>query len=284
MLKGVGMACVLVGAVALGVQCVRRRQLEQAQLRQFFTAFYGMERELRCRSPDLGELLEQASRQTGGAVGQFFRGCQAALCQLDAHAFDTVWAEQLTKTSFQLNPNAREAIRTVGTVLGQSPKAGDSFISGQSVELTISGGSTMVPDLAGRSHEEAAALLKESSLTEGTPVYVEVTDASQVGQVLAQMPAVGTMAVLDASVTLTVGIESEPYQGEVSLDLPQADHDRVLRVTLELDGEERVEYEGTVDAAGGNVLIPLSATVEGEAPCRIYLDGELYLEQTVALR
>ena len=67
MLKGVGMACVLVGAVALGVQCVRRRQLEQAQLRQFFTAFYGMERELRCRSPDLGELLEQASRQTGGS-------------------------------------------------------------------------------------------------------------------------------------------------------------------------------------------------------------------------
>lgn len=172
----------------------------------------------------------------------------------------------------------------VGTVLGQSPKAGDSFISGQSVELTISGGSTMVPDLAGRSHEEAAALLKESSLTEGTPVYVEVTDASQVGQVLAQMPAVGTMAVLDASVTLTVGIESEPYQGEVSLDVPQADHDRVLRVTLELDGEERVEYEGTVDAAGGNVLIPLSATVEGEVPCRIYLDGELYLEQTVTLR
>ena len=172
----------------------------------------------------------------------------------------------------------------VGTVLGQSPKAGESFISGQSVELTISGGSTMVPDLAGRSHEEAATLLKESSLTEGTPVYVEVTDASQVGQVLAQMPAVGTMAVLDASVTLTVGIESEPYQGEVSLDVPQADHDRVLRVTLELDGEERVEYEGTVDAAGGNVLVPLSATVEGEVPCRIYLDGELYLEQTVTLR
>lgn len=172
----------------------------------------------------------------------------------------------------------------VGTVLGQSPKAGDSFISGQSAELTISGGSTMVPDLTGRPHEEAVALLRDSSLTEGTPVYVEVTDASQVGQVLAQMPAVGTMAVLDAPVTLTVGIESEPYQGELSIDLPEADHDRALRVTLELDGEERVEYEGTAAAAGGNVLVPLSATVEGEVPCRVYLDGELYLEQTVTLR
>lgn len=172
----------------------------------------------------------------------------------------------------------------VGTVLGQSPKAGDSFISGQSAELTISGGSTMVPDLTGRPHEEAVALLRDSSLTEGTPVYVEVTDASQVGQVLAQMPAVGTMAVLDAPVTLTVGIESEPYQGELSIDLPEADHDRALRVTLELDGEERVEYEGTAAAAGGNVLVPLSATVEGEVPCRVYLDGELYLEQNVTLR
>lgn len=172
----------------------------------------------------------------------------------------------------------------VGTVLGQSPKAGDSFISGQSAELTISGGSTMVPDLTGRPHEEAVALLRDSSLTEGTPVYVEVTDASQVGQVLAQMPAVGTMAVLDAPVTLTVGIESELYQGELSIDLPEADHDRTLRVTLELDGEERVEYEGTAAAAGGNVLVPLSATVEGEVPCRVYLDGELYLEQNVTLR
>ena len=172
----------------------------------------------------------------------------------------------------------------VGTVLGQSPKAGDSFISGQSAELTISGGSTMVPDLTGRSHEEATAMLRESSLTEGTPVYVEVSEESQVGQVLAQMPAVGTMAVLDAPVTLTVGIESEPYQGELSLDLPAADHDRVLRVTLELDGEERVEYEGTAAATSGSVLVPLSATVKGEVLCRVYLDGEFYREETVTLR
>ena len=38
---------------------------------------------------------------------------------MDAHAFDTIWAEQLTQTPFQLNPNAQEAIRTVGTVLGR---------------------------------------------------------------------------------------------------------------------------------------------------------------------
>ena len=172
----------------------------------------------------------------------------------------------------------------VGTVLGQNPKAGESYLSGQSAELTISGGSTMVPELTGRSHEDAAALLRDSSLTEGTPIYVEVTDPAQVGQVLAQMPVVGTMAVLDAPVTLTVGIESEPYQGELSLELPEAAGDRALRVTLVIDGEEHTEYEGTVSAAGGNVLVPLSATVEGEVLCRVYVEGEMYLEKAVTLR
>lgn len=119
MLKGLGMVCVLAGAVTLGMQCVRRRQLEQAQLRQFFAAFYEMERELRCRSPDLAELLGQTSRQTGGIVGRFFQACQAALCQLDAHAFDAIWVEELAKNPFQLTHNAREAVRTVGTVLGR---------------------------------------------------------------------------------------------------------------------------------------------------------------------
>ena len=172
----------------------------------------------------------------------------------------------------------------VGTVLGQNPKAGESYLSGQSAELTISGGSTMVPELTGRSHEDAAALLRDNSLTEGTPIYVEVTDPAQVGQVLAQMPVVGTMAVLDAPVTLTVGIESEPYQGELSLELPEAAGDRALRVTLVIDGEEHTEYEGTVSAAGGNVLVPLSATVEGEVLCRVYVEGEMYLEKAVTLR
>lgn len=119
MLRGVGMACVLAGAVALGVQCVRRRQMEQRQLRQFFTAFYGMERELRCRSPDLAELLRQAAEQANGAVRQFFQSCRDALCQLESHAFGAIWAEQLTQVPFQLPQSDREVLLTVGNVLGR---------------------------------------------------------------------------------------------------------------------------------------------------------------------
>ena len=171
-----------------------------------------------------------------------------------------------------------------GTVLAQSPSADESFIAGQDVELTISGGSTMIPEVTGRSREEAVQLLHESSLTEGAPIYVEVSDSEQIGQVLMQTPAAGTMAVLDAPVTLTVGIASEPYQGELSISPPAAEQDRVLRVVMVVDGEEHTEYEGTIAAGNANVmLIPLSSDTEGGVLCRVYLDGELFMEETVEL-
>lgn len=172
----------------------------------------------------------------------------------------------------------------VGTVLSQNPAAGSTFTPGQSIELSISGGSTMVPDTLGRTGEEAAALLEDSQLVPGTPLYVETSDSSQVGMVLAQTPASGTLAVLGAPVTLSIGVESQPYHGELALNLPAADKERQLRVTLMIDGEEKTEYEGTLAASGGGaMIIPLSSTVSGELECRIYLDGEWFGGQTVNL-
>ena len=175
--------------------------------------------------------------------------------------------------------------RPVGTVLEQNPVAGAGYSAGQTVELTVSGGSTMVPDVMGRSREDAVKMLEESNLTEASPDYVETSDSSQIGQVLAQSPVAGTMVTLSAPVTLTIGMESQPYQGELSLSIPVADYDRALRVTLVIDGEERTKYEGTIAAGSqNNMLIPMSANVAGELTCYIYLDGELFEEKSVMLR
>ena len=66
--------------------------------------------------------------------------------------------------------------------------------------------------------------------------------------------------------------------------MPTADHERSLRVTLNIDGDERTEYEGTLAADMHSVMIiPLSSHVEGELECRVYLDGELFSEETVTL-
>jgi len=181
------------------------------------------------------------------------------------------------------------AVKTVssspaGTVLEQNPLAGSPFTAGQTVELTISGGSTMIPEVAGRTREDASALIAESSLTEATPIFVETTDPQQIGMVLLQSPTSGTMAVIGAPVTLTIGIESQPFHGELALDLPAADTERQLRVTLVTDEKEITEYEGTLAAdAPGAMIVPISAAVEGELTCRVYLDGELFLEEAVML-
>ena len=172
----------------------------------------------------------------------------------------------------------------VGTILPQSPEAGLPFTPELPVELTISGGSTLIPGTTGYTREEAARVIQQNSLTEAPPIYVETTDPAQVGVVLAQSPASGSLAVIGAPVTLTIGIESQPYQGELALALPDAEQDRQLRVTLVLGDEEKTEYEGTLSAGEQSVmLIPISANAEGEVTCRVYLDGELYSEETVLL-
>ena len=195
-------------------------------------------------------------------------------------------AQRLKERGFG-NTIAMKVVSTApaGTVLEQLPQAGDGYTPGQSVELTISGGSAMVPEVAGRTLEEALKMLSENGLTAGKPVSVETTDPGQIGQVLAQTPNSGSMVVLGAPITLTVGIESQPYQGELSLSIPAAEQERILRVTLLINGTETTEYEGTLAAGNESVmLIPLSATLSGDLTCRIYLNGELFQEETVTLR
>ena len=197
---------------------------------------------------------------------------EAAAQRLTDRGFDSIIAVKIVSTS----PS--------GTVLEQNPPANGPFTPGQTVELTISGGSTMIPEVTGRIRADASALIQESSLTEASPVYVETSDPAQVGMVLAQSPASGTMAVVGAPVTLTIGMESQPYHGELALDVPSADHERKLRVTIVVDGMESVEYEGTLAADMHSVMIiPISANVDGELPCRVYLDGELFSEEAVIL-
>ncbi len=203
------------------------------------------------------------------------------VCGLDYE----VAANRLTERGFG-RVVAMKVVSTsaVGTVLDQTPRAGAPFTPGQSVELTISGGSTMVPEVTGRSREDAIELLMESSLTEASATFVETSDPEQIGQVLAQNPAAGTMMAIGSPVTLTIGIESQPYQGELALTVPESETESLLRVMLIIDNVEVVEFEGTLAAGDQRVmLIPISANTEGEVTCRVYLDNVLFSEEYVTL-
>ncbi|MBE5801284.1 MAG: Stk1 family PASTA domain-containing Ser/Thr kinase [Clostridiales bacterium] len=173
----------------------------------------------------------------------------------------------------------------LGRVLAQNPQAGGSYAIGQSVELTISGGSTLVPDVAGKTLDEATALLKDSSLTMAEPQYQEVLDAQQVGKVMAQEPIAGTLVVMDAPVTLTIAKAAKQFKAETLVELTAADHDRELLVVLMENGGEAEQYR-SMYAAGqsGPMIIPVSSDQSGPMICRIYLDGKIFAEIEVNLQ
>ncbi len=171
----------------------------------------------------------------------------------------------------------------IDTVISQNPQKDEPYALGLEVEVTVSGGSTMVPDVTGQTYEKAVEMLKESTLTVGKVEYVEVEDQALAGQVMAHSPSPGTMAILNAQVTLTIAKESKDYQSEVSVAVPPGDQDRQLRVVL-LEGEKQVvQYQSAVHPSKTEttLLVPVSSDEKGRLKCKIYLDDALLDEREV---
>lgn len=174
----------------------------------------------------------------------------------------------------------------VDQVISQNPMEGQPSPVGMEVEVTVSGGITMVPDASGKDYEAALALLQENQLTVGKLEYAEVEDEKLIGQVVAQSPTAGTMAILNAQVTLTIAKKGKAYHSEVSVSLPQSAESRMLRVTLLEEGKEVEQYVSAVPASatGTSLLVPLSSDTGGTLVCRIYVGDVLWDEREVQLQ
>ena len=150
--------------------------------------------------------------------------------------------------------------------------------------MELSGGSTLVPDLVNQPYEEARTTLSESTLTEGKVLYQDVPDAAQAGLVLAQAPAAGTLAMLDAPITLTVGRLAKAYHGTIAFTVPQGVAPLRVRVVLLEDGQETVQYDQSVTAdTDVSISVELGSDLPGPLTCRVYLDDTLLEEREVAL-
>ena len=173
----------------------------------------------------------------------------------------------------------------VDTVIAQNPQKDEACMLGQEIEVTLSGGSTLVPDLSGQTYEDALAMIKENNLVAGKVIYGDVNSDDSIGKVLAQTPAAGTMAVLDTQVTLTIGAKGKAYHADMNVSIPAGAQSVPLRVTLEENGQEIEQYSGMTTAGDAyTVIIPVSSSQSGTLPCRVYLNGELISEQEVDLQ
>lgn len=172
------------------------------------------------------------------------------------------------------------------TVILQNPKSGEHCAQGTEVEVTISGGSTLVPDAYKKSQEEAEVLLVENNLVLSKVEYVEAEDQSLIGLVVAQSPTAGTMATLQAQVTLTIAKKGKEYHSEISITIPKAEEGRSLRVVLLENGQSVPQYESALPATSSEttLLVPLSSDIKGTITCKVYLNDELWDEREVELQ
>ncbi len=108
------------------------------------------------------------------------------------------------------------------TVLSQSPAEGELLLSGGVVQVTLSGGSVILPDLTGKTRAEAMMLIQQYNLNLTEIKEIPVDDATQFERVAAQqymdgnlnMYEPGQQAMQQTQVTLAIYVSSQPLPTE----------------------------------------------------------------------
>ena len=175
----------------------------------------------------------------------------------------------------------------VGTILTQSPDAGTTCAAGDVVQVTVSGGSAYVPNLAGKSLAEARELLASANLTLNPQIQaVDSKEANQHGTVALQQPVAGTQVIEGATVTLSVyRVASLVHSAQVNVTLPESTESIDVRITLVGDNSTEDEvYAATLTPdSSRNTTVTIESTLTGSHVCRVYLNNSFAYQQTITL-
>ncbi len=160
-----------------------------------------------------------------------------------------------------------------GNVISQNPLGATTAAKGSPVTVVISSGSSVeqitMPDLSGKTEEEAKVVIEEEGLTIGT-VAEEDSDTVEKGKVISQAPAAGGMVDKGTAVDLKIslGKKTKTYSCSVEVGSPgnyMAGSEAVI-VLLSPSGEElgrfstssfpyTVSKSGIVDIPSGVITI-----------------------------
>lgn len=170
----------------------------------------------------------------------------------------------------------------VDTVIAQKPEKNQPYVVGQEIELTLSGGSAIIPELTGMTLENAQSLIDQDMLYIGDITLSKSEVVENHGIILSQVPIAGSMAILDTGISLTIGVPPALQSAVVFIPVPDTAQSAVLTVTLVVDNTEVEEFKGNtrVGSAYSHAVL-LSVAQEGTYMCYAYMDGELAYEQEV---
>lgn len=174
-----------------------------------------------------------------------------------------------------------------GTVVAQEPEAGASAKIGSAVNLTVSGGRVVVPDLVGQREEEALSRIESLGLTRGMITYENVSDVRQDGVVLSQSLERFTEVLPGSTMEMSVGYyDRRKYTATIKVTVQVPLEGVSVRVTLVgEDGKESDMYAATHTEPGEVALdVLLRSERSGVQTWRVYLDGSFKSEATAVLQ
>jgi beta-lactam-binding protein with PASTA domain len=172
----------------------------------------------------------------------------------------------------------------INTILNQTPLANEPYNAGDTVQVVVSGGSTIVPDLSNLTPEEAQSTLTQNGLVQGETQLEEVTDDAKDGKVISQQPTGSSQVLPGTAVNFTVA-KVMRHKAAITLNIPKTASGAHVRVALvDLNGKEIDEYSA-VHAADSdpNPQIELYSDMPGVMTYKVYIDDVFSYEDTVTL-
>ena len=174
-----------------------------------------------------------------------------------------------------------------GTVIGQMPEVGTSIRLGSAIDLTVSGGRVVVPELVGQREEEALSRIEQLGLVCGMITYENVEEARQDGVVLSQSLEQFAQVLPGSVVEMNVGYyDKRKYTASVKVQVDVPREGVNIRVTLVgEDGKESDMYAANHSEPGMVELdVLLRSEISGVMTWRLYLDGGFRSEATAVLQ
>ncbi|MEV7319993.1 Stk1 family PASTA domain-containing Ser/Thr kinase [Streptomyces sp. NPDC093970] len=145
------------------------------------------------------------------------------------------------KYQFVVKTKQRTSGEDPGTVLEQNPTLGTEVQKGTTVTLTIAKAEekSTVPDVDGKSCEEAKAQMQANNLT-GNCTEVDTDDPNLAGKVVSTDPQKGTQVDKNSTVTIQIGKAKQqtPVPNVVSQTVQQA------KQTLQAAGFTQIQFNG----------------------------------------
>ncbi|MFC7906746.1 Stk1 family PASTA domain-containing Ser/Thr kinase [Streptomyces nigra] len=147
---------------------------------------------------------------------------------------------------FTIKTETREvSAEEPGTVLDQDPQRGEEVEKGSTITLTVAKEQVQstVPDVVGRTCDEAKAQMQDSDLT-GNCTEVETQDPNQVGKVISTSPTAGSKVDKNSTVTIQIG-----KQAEQKAQVPNVVGQTVAQAkqTLQQAGFTNIQFENGSD-------------------------------------